>query len=430
MPIKVDIVIYGAGIAGLWAFHTLKALGYNVLLLEKKAIGGEQTIASQGIIHSGLKYALSTAPQDITQNMRDMPSIWQEALNAKNSLGKSPINLENAHIHSSSQSLLIPKNLAGDIVKTLTQKALNSGNNTLAQEKIDPSLKQFGFSGSVVDLQEPVLDIPSVVFNLAKPYEDCIKKPYSEYYDLKVLSQTEEGNNDRNKNIHMDKDSNSHSQNLSQDIIATNKRNIVISAKKIIYTAAQSNLELSQGKAKIQKRPLLMGMIKNAPFPLFAHCVGTSSKPIATITTHYTQNKERIWYIGGQVAERKKESPEAHTFTAIQDALDKYLPKWRENNSNFEWASLPIDRVEEKKSISALLPSTPSLKEINGHYFCWPSKLAFAPVLSDMILEKLKNEAILPSHTQSDFSALENIGYAKPPWEKVEWKKEKSEQVA
>ena len=51
---KIDVVIFGAGIAGLWTFNRLKSLGYDVLLLEKKAIGCGQTLASQGIIHSGL----------------------------------------------------------------------------------------------------------------------------------------------------------------------------------------------------------------------------------------------------------------------------------------------------------------------------------------------------------------------------------------
>jgi len=49
----IDIVIIGAGIAGLWAHYVLRSRGYNCLLLESKAIGAGQTLASQGIIHSG-----------------------------------------------------------------------------------------------------------------------------------------------------------------------------------------------------------------------------------------------------------------------------------------------------------------------------------------------------------------------------------------
>jgi glycerol-3-phosphate dehydrogenase len=54
---KYDLIIFGAGIAGLWTLNHFRGLGYNAILLETDSIGCGQTIAAQGIIHSGLKYA-------------------------------------------------------------------------------------------------------------------------------------------------------------------------------------------------------------------------------------------------------------------------------------------------------------------------------------------------------------------------------------
>ena len=56
--LRPDIVIFGGGIAGLWLINRLNAAGYQCLLLESATLGGDQTLASQGIIHGGLKYAL------------------------------------------------------------------------------------------------------------------------------------------------------------------------------------------------------------------------------------------------------------------------------------------------------------------------------------------------------------------------------------
>ena len=74
--IKPDIVIFGAGIAGLWTFHSLKKMGYDVLLLERESIGGGQTIASQGIIHSGLKFSLAGKVNKLAKSISAMNSFF------------------------------------------------------------------------------------------------------------------------------------------------------------------------------------------------------------------------------------------------------------------------------------------------------------------------------------------------------------------
>ena len=78
------IVIFGAGIAGLWLFHRLRRLGYHTILLESKGIGGGQSLSSQGIIHSGMKYAFGGIwDKDIRaliSILSQMPDRWEKSL--------------------------------------------------------------------------------------------------------------------------------------------------------------------------------------------------------------------------------------------------------------------------------------------------------------------------------------------------------------
>lgn len=73
--INVDIVIIGGGIAGLWLLNRLSNSGYNALLFEQDKLGGGQSIASQGMIHGGIKYALGGMLTGSSEAIADMPKI-------------------------------------------------------------------------------------------------------------------------------------------------------------------------------------------------------------------------------------------------------------------------------------------------------------------------------------------------------------------
>ena len=60
-PLPIDTLIFGAGVAGLWLLDELLRAGRDAWLIESRALGAGQTVASQGIIHGGLKYTLAGA---------------------------------------------------------------------------------------------------------------------------------------------------------------------------------------------------------------------------------------------------------------------------------------------------------------------------------------------------------------------------------
>ena len=94
---NVDVLIVGGGIAGLWLLAELRAAGVNALLATDE-LGKGQTIASQGIIHGGTKYALTGKLTGATLAIGDMPRIWRSALN-----GEGAVDLKRVNILTESQ---------------------------------------------------------------------------------------------------------------------------------------------------------------------------------------------------------------------------------------------------------------------------------------------------------------------------------------
>lgn len=375
----IDIAIIGAGIAGLWAFNRLKGMGYDVLLLERDSIGCGQTLASQGIIHSGLKYAFAGKVNELAQSISAMPDLWRGALD-----GQGDVDLSAARGAVSSQYLLIPKGFMGGLIGLVSKKALGGSVKELAHEEWPESVVNSGFNGSVIYMDEPVLEIAAIIRALAEPYKDCIRKI---------------DNRD------------------SYEYLAAHG----IKAKQMVFTAARSNEAIAKHHGhdkglKTQARPLLMGMMKNAPYPLYAHLVGASEKPVATITTHETADGDLVWYMGGAVAERAKDDNPSAVYAACKKAIAKYLPNV--DLSNVGWATLPIDRIEGSSGMKGWMPDTPTIHASSDALYCWPTKLTFAPMLSDMILDHLD---ITPSNVQSDFSGLPSVDYALAPWDKTDW---------
>ena len=90
---STDIVIFGGGIAGLWMLKRLHLAGYQAILLEKDQLGAGQTLASQGIVHGGLKYALSGNLGKAANTISDMPSRWRNCLAGNDVLDLSGVRV-------------------------------------------------------------------------------------------------------------------------------------------------------------------------------------------------------------------------------------------------------------------------------------------------------------------------------------------------
>lgn len=388
-----DIIISGAGIAGLWLFNRLKRAGYDVLLLEKNAIGCGQTIASQGILHSGLKYAFAGQLNDLARSISAMPDLWRDALK-----GQGPVDLGAAWVSASSQYLLIPSGFMGGLIGLVTKKALGNNVHELEKSAWPEGLMKTGFNGTVIFMDEPVLDVASVIQALAAPYRESIRQCNA--LDIEYIMGAD---------------------NVIDHIRIGAE---TLSAKKYIFTAAEANTLLAErlghsGGLETQRRPLLMGLMHDAPCPLYAHCVGPSDKPVMTITTHRAADGSLVWYLGGGVAERAKDSNPDDVYRAAKDAFRKYMPAV--DLSRVTWSTLPIDRVEGKSNTSGHLPDTPTIHAAGNALYCWPTKLTFAPMLASQIVRHLDQGGIIPSGAESRFDFLPICPLTETPWDTASW---------
>ena len=78
--IPLDCLIFGGGVAGLFTLDACIASEYRTLLLETNELGTGQTIDSQGIIHGGLKYAITGKSAKSALAIREMPLLWRRCL--------------------------------------------------------------------------------------------------------------------------------------------------------------------------------------------------------------------------------------------------------------------------------------------------------------------------------------------------------------
>lgn len=81
----LDVAIVGGGVAGLWIFQRLLRLGYRCEVFDNAPLGTGQSIAAQGIIHSGLKYGVSGL---FKPTLRAMPERWTRCM-----MGSSEVDL-------------------------------------------------------------------------------------------------------------------------------------------------------------------------------------------------------------------------------------------------------------------------------------------------------------------------------------------------
>jgi hypothetical protein len=388
--IDTDLLIFGTGIASLWCTAHLRARGYKVIMICDRPVGGDQTLAAQGIIHAGLKYALSGKITKLARSISAMPQHWLDALH-----GKGTVDLSGARVAAQGQELMIPDNIMGGLVSRLSQTVFKGQIYDHADWRDD--ILSSGFQGHIVQLPEPVVDVPSVVTHIFQKNQSIIFQTSGQ----EIVFQT------------------------PHDIVIGND---VIHTQACIFACGAGNQKMAtnnQDEPHIQMRlrPLMMGFLKPAPFLLSAHLIGTSDKPLATITTHTLQSGEKIWYIGGQVSERATSSPPEKLFKDILKILMRFFPAF--DFQQIEMAALALERAEGFATSSHQPPDRPIIQRKNSNFYIWPSKMTFAPLLATQLEDDLKKQGINASgNTNWEPESLNNLANATlaiAPWEDLIW---------
>lgn len=354
---NVDVLIVGGGIAGLWLLAELRAQGVNALLASDE-LGAGQTIASQGIIHGGTKYALTGKLTNATLAIGDMPRLWRATLH-----GEGAVDLSQVKVLAESQLLWTSGGIGSRMTGFFASKVMKSRMEAVPPADYPELFRHPAFHGGLYRLDEPVLDVPSLLACLRGQLADALL-----HVDVQRSGLQRAGDVYR------------YHAGLADGT------ELVIDAGQIILTAGAGNAALAGAQVQMQRRPLQMVLLRGDLPLLYAHALGMSDKPRATITSHRDVQGRVVWYIGGQPAEQGVGKPASEVIAATRHELAELLP-WVDF-SGMEWATWHVDRAEGRQADGSR-PDQPVIARMANVAVAWPTKLAFAPLLASRLRQEL-----------------------------------------
>jgi len=393
----VDVAIFGGGVAGLWLLARLRNAGYQAVLFEADRLGAGQTRYAQGIIHGGTKYALTGKLTGSSEAIAEMPALWRRCL-----AGEGELDLSAVKLLSPNQFMWSTESLTSRMAGFFASKLMRSRTRTVEGDERPEVFRNSAFKGHVYRLEEPVIDTASLVQALAEPHREAIfKLPAMEDMQLK------------------------RSDIGWQLGLAEGEQTLTIDARRLVFAAGKGNASLLEKCGRtapaMQLRPLNMVMLRGSreqPLPgeLYAHCLGPSSNPRITITTHYDSEGRTVWYLGGQIAEEGVGREHAAQIAAAKKELHDLFP-WLDTSAA-NWGTLPIDRAEPRMADGSR-PDNVFADEQDGIITAWPTKLALSPRLASAILEKIQQGGI-PQSGSGTLPHWAHPEYAPLPWQEEE----------
>lgn len=394
-PIQLDVLVIGGGIAGLWTLARLRQAGWAAALIERSALGTGQTITAQGIIHGGVKYALSGTASRASAAIAPMPSLWRDCL-----AGRGEVDLSEARVRADQCVLFTTGSVGSRLMALAASKTIRSKPRRLDRASYPAALRGAPASVDVYAVDEPVVDVASVLRVLRAQTLEALARVTGgvrlSMVDGAVRATLADGGR-------------------STDIIADR---VVLAAgagnAALLAQLAPSTPEL--GAIRMQRRPLHMVLARGDLPELAGHCVGAAMVPYATITSDRDDAGRVVWAIGGRVAEQGVGRSEAQQIKAGRDELESLMP-WIDL-AGVEWATLFVDRAEGLTARGER-PDEPVVLGGDAVIACWPTKLAFAPVVAARVLE-------LVGEPRIGRTACAALDWPRPevaalPWQGADW---------
>ncbi len=388
---RLDAVIFGGGVAGLWLLDRLSRQGCHALLLEAGELGSGQTVACQGIIHGGLKYTLQGLLTPAAKSIRGMPTVWRDAL-----LGRGTPNLTRTRIRSECCYLWQTDSLSSRAGMIGAQIGLQIKPETIPLDDRPEALRQV--PGTVALLSEQVICPQSFLADLGGQYHDrLLKIDVTKGLRFRLQSPGE-----------------------IAAVELTDPQSgqaLVLTPRQVVFAAGAGNAALRKlaklDDAVMQRRPLHMVLVRGELPALNGHCVD-GAKTRVTITCDTDARGRMVWQIGGQLAEDGVGmAPRVLTLHAMQE-LESVLPGIRFDQT--EWSTYKTDRAEGATSQGSR-PETVQVLCAGNVTTGWPTKLALAPVLANEIAGRITAMASTAPFPSAAWSAWPRPSVAKLPWE-------------
>jgi hypothetical protein len=403
-----DVVVIGGGVTGLWTAALLRSNGYSTAVLESNALGTGQTILSQGIVHAGIKYALTEQVKDTDLSISDMPAIWSSCLE-----GKGEIDLSSVSILSRSQYIWPAPGFASMLTTKIASKALRSTSIKVDEKEIPDVLKKVD-GRPIFEAAETIIDVKSLLAALG----DACASPVIKISDSTPFEIERPG---------VLKIIDSNPQNPEANPAA------IIRYRFLVLSAGAGNAglvdrirvkypEMDAKAPSMQLRPLKMvavRQIRNGRLPsLFGHCISPSTTPLITVTTHQAGDQNTTWYLGGGLAEQGVKLSDFDQILEAKKILKRCVPGIRWDSDDYQWATFYCERAEARTTTGAR-PSGPFIATFPGISVAWPTKLTLAPATARKIISDIARQGVHPSKGgfDSPLYQMEKAPVARPPWE-------------
>jgi glycerol-3-phosphate dehydrogenase len=355
---RIDVLIFGGGVAGMWLLDTLHRAGRRTLLAERYQLGRGQTVSAQGIIHGGLKYTLKGRLTGSAEAIRDAPGRWRRSLE-----GDEAPDLTHTPVRADFCYLWRTRQLSSVFGAIGAKQGLRVTPKSIPREDRPAVLRDC--PGEVMRLDEQVIDPVALLDDLLGQHRDRTGK----YEQVHIEPDTGE---------------------------VTFDDRWTVRADQIVFAAGKGNAELRGAcglpTETMQLRPLHMAMVRGPKLPwLNGHCVDGKATRV-TITSAKSEG-DTVWQLGGRISELGVDQ-DAETLVEVgQQELREVLPNF--DPGGLRWAAYRVDRAEAKTP-GLFRPEGPSVQRDGRLITAWPTKLAMAPHLAERIIDELAQATATP----------------------------------
>lgn len=386
-----DVLIFGGGAAGLWLLDELHRRRFRALLIERRALGAGQSIASQGILHGGLKYMLGGMVSGSAKSVGEMVEVWRACL-----AGRSEPDLRDVRVSSPYCHLWRTESFTSRAALSAARLVLRTSVERVATRDRPAALMYC--PGEILRVNEQVVDVASFLSVLARGHTARIMQVGDEDSVDFVTS-----GRDRVGEVRL-------RRSAANDVVS-------LKPATIVFAAGEGNEDLRRrvglSTDAMQRRPLHMVMVRGRLPQLFGHCVD-GNKTRVTITSAVDTQDRTVWQLGGELAEKGVDRSSSDLIHFAQAELKSVLPgvDW----AGVEWATYRINRAEGR-STAGLRPDGPVWRRDGSVITAWPTKLVLAPRLARSIADALGDPPDGGTESVEAPPDWPRPNVAQPPWE-------------
>lgn len=348
--IHVDVAFVGGGVASLWLACLAESRGLSVVVIAPEPLGGEQTMASQGIIHGGAKYSLNGSAKE-ADHLTAMPARWRRCL-AGNAVARSgDLDLSGVTVLAEHVELRACTRRAR-LRQRAAARLLTGAANTPAQS-------------ATRRLPDFVVDVESLLARLVGGIEGCL---LAEKVGPDQVRRGDEG------------------------VAGIHLPTTTVVAQRYVFAGGAGNVELAPrlgfGTGTTVLRPLHQAWaVVERPPPTFAHCLvrAFGTEPDLTVTTHEGGNKT-VLYLGGHLATAGIARSADDQIEATKHVLSRALPHLDLTHARF--GTVRVARAEPARAAASRTDDA-FLATRGNALLCFPVKLSLAPRLGDLFLAEV-----------------------------------------